>query len=89
MFVARTCYWLQLEGPITTTSAGALSAGRNIKMYAVRGPSPTGGTDAIVVSGSGQYDQLMQIGWKCFLPLSLGYLIFTVGILISLNWLPN
>ena len=36
-----------------------------------------------------RYDQLMQIGWKCFLPLSLGYLIFTVGILISFNWLPN
>ena len=35
-----------------------------------------------------RYDQLMQIGWKCFLPLSLGYLIFTVGILISLNYLP-
>jgi len=36
-----------------------------------------------------RYDQLMQIGWKCFLPLSLGYLIFTIGILISLNYLPN
>jgi len=36
-----------------------------------------------------RYDQLMQIGWKCFLPLSLGYLIFTVGVLISFNWLPN
>ena len=36
-----------------------------------------------------RYDQLMYIGWKCFLPLSLGYLIFTVGVLISFNWLPN
>jgi len=36
-----------------------------------------------------RYDQLMHIGWKCFLPLSLGYLLFTVGILISFNWLPN
>ena len=36
-----------------------------------------------------RYDQLMLIGWKCFLPLSLGYLIFTIGILISFNWLPN
>jgi NADH-quinone oxidoreductase subunit H len=35
-----------------------------------------------------RYDQLMSIGWKCFLPLSLGYLILTVGILISFNWLP-
>lgn len=36
-----------------------------------------------------RYDQLMQLGWKCFLPLSLGYLIFTTGILISFNFLPN
>lgn len=36
-----------------------------------------------------RYDQLMHIGWKCFLPLSLGYLVFIVGILISFNWLPN
>ena len=35
-----------------------------------------------------RYDQLMDIGWKCFLPLSLGYLLFTTGILISFNWLP-
>ena len=36
-----------------------------------------------------RYDQLMQLGWKCFLPLSLGYLILSTGILISFNWLPN
>jgi NADH-quinone oxidoreductase subunit H len=36
-----------------------------------------------------RYDQLMYIGWKCFLPLSLGYLIFTTGVLLSFNWLPN
>lgn len=36
-----------------------------------------------------RYDQLMYLGWKCFLPLTLGYLIFTVGILISFNYLPN
>lgn len=36
-----------------------------------------------------RYDQLMLIGWKCFLPLSLGYLLFTVGVLISFNWLPS
>jgi len=35
-----------------------------------------------------RYDQLMYIGWKCFLPLSLGYLLFTASILISFNWLP-
>lgn len=36
-----------------------------------------------------RYDQLMSLGWKCFLPLSLGYLLFTVGVLVSFNWLPN
>lgn len=35
-----------------------------------------------------RYDQLMYIGWKNILPLSLGYLILTVSILISFNWLP-
>jgi len=35
-----------------------------------------------------RYDQLMFIGWKCFLPLSLGYMLFTSGLLISFNWLP-
>ena len=36
-----------------------------------------------------RYDQLMHIGWKSFLPFSLGYLIFTVSVLVSFNWLPN
>jgi len=35
-----------------------------------------------------RYDQLMLLGWKSFLPLSLGYLVFTSGVLISFNWLP-
>lgn len=36
-----------------------------------------------------RYDQLMYLGWKCFLPLAIGYLIFTMGLLTSFNWLPN
>jgi len=32
-----------------------------------------------------RYDQLMSLGWKAFLPLSLGWLVFTVACLISLN----
>jgi NADH-quinone oxidoreductase subunit H len=36
-----------------------------------------------------RYDQLMRLGWKVFLPLSLGWLFFTAGILISFNILPH
>lgn len=35
-----------------------------------------------------RYDQLMLLGWKCFLPLSISYLMFTIGLLTSFNWLP-
>jgi NADH-quinone oxidoreductase subunit H len=35
-----------------------------------------------------RYDQLMSLGWKVFLPLSLGFLIFYSGILYGLDWLP-
>jgi len=36
-----------------------------------------------------RYDQLMALGWKVFLPFSLGWLLLTASILISFNWLPN
>lgn len=36
-----------------------------------------------------RYDQLMSLGWKVFLPFSLGWLILTASILTSFNWLPN
>lgn len=35
-----------------------------------------------------RYDQLMNLGWKVFLPISLAYLIFTFCVLISFNMLP-
>lgn len=35
-----------------------------------------------------RYDQLMRLGWKCFLPLSLGWVLFISGILITFNSLP-
>jgi len=36
-----------------------------------------------------RYDQLMDIGWKVFIPLTLGWLVFISGILISFEMLPN
>jgi len=35
-----------------------------------------------------RYDQLMGLGWKVFLPLSLTYLMLTFSILVSFNMLP-
>jgi NADH-quinone oxidoreductase subunit H len=35
-----------------------------------------------------RYDQLMALGWKVFLPLSLTYLMLTFFVLISFNMLP-
>ena len=36
-----------------------------------------------------RYDQLMDIGWKVFIPITLGWLVFISGILISFDMLPN
>ena len=35
-----------------------------------------------------RYDQLMGLGWKVFLPISLGYLMLTFSLLVSFNFLP-
>ncbi len=36
-----------------------------------------------------RYDQLMRLGWKVFLPLSLGWLVLTAGVLVGMGWLPG
>jgi NADH-quinone oxidoreductase subunit H len=36
-----------------------------------------------------RYDQLMRLGWKVFLPLSLFWLVLTAGVLMAFGWLPN
>nr|YP_004062229.1 NADH dehydrogenase subunit 1 [Plocamiocolax pulvinata]ADR03245.1 NADH dehydrogenase subunit 1 [Plocamiocolax pulvinata] len=35
-----------------------------------------------------RYDQLMRLGWKIFLPLSLSCVFLIAGILLSFNWFP-
>ena len=36
-----------------------------------------------------RYDQLMRLGWKVFLPISLGAIAVVSGILITFDWLPK
>lgn len=36
-----------------------------------------------------RYDQLMDLGWKTFLPLSLSYLIFITGVLVAFDSAPQ
>jgi NADH-quinone oxidoreductase subunit H len=36
-----------------------------------------------------RYDQLMRLGWKVFLPLSLFWLVLTAGVLTVMGWVPN
>ena len=35
-----------------------------------------------------RYDQLMRLGWKVFLPLSLFWLVLTAGVLVGFGWAP-
>jgi len=35
-----------------------------------------------------RYDQLMRLGWKVFLPLSLAWVLLTAGILVGFDWYP-
>lgn len=36
-----------------------------------------------------RYDQLMALGWKVFLPISLVYLFIVAGVMEYIGWLPN
>jgi NADH:ubiquinone oxidoreductase subunit H len=35
-----------------------------------------------------RYDQLMGLGWKVFLPLSLAWVVSVSGVLVTFQWLP-
>jgi NADH-quinone oxidoreductase subunit H len=35
-----------------------------------------------------RYDQLIRLGWKVFLPCSIGWVVLTSGVLLGFNWLP-
>ncbi|MBI2719544.1 MAG: NADH-quinone oxidoreductase subunit NuoH [Rhizobiales bacterium] len=35
-----------------------------------------------------RYDQLMRLGWKVFLPLSIAWVALTAGVLVAFGWAP-
>ena len=36
-----------------------------------------------------RYDQLMRLGWKVFLPISLAMVAIVAGVLIVMAWAPD
>ena len=36
-----------------------------------------------------RYDQVMRLGWKVFLPISLGAVVFYSGVLVAFGWVPQ
>ena len=36
-----------------------------------------------------RYDQLMRLGWKVLLPISLAWVVITSGVLVYMGWLPS
>ncbi|MEI7600575.1 MAG: NADH-quinone oxidoreductase subunit H, partial [Aestuariivirga sp.] len=35
-----------------------------------------------------RYDQLMRLGWKVFLPISIFYVVLVAAVLVGFGWAP-
>ncbi len=68
-----------LEGPISHTLSFTLKVLLGITFFIV--------TRATLPRY--RYDQLMDLGWKSFLPMSIGYITLTISLLTCINGLPG